>query len=355
MNKDKEIEVLILSEKYKKEWMKFVKTHPNSCIYHTLEWGEILEDSFSHKNVSLIAMENGEVKGILPLFLIKYPLLGKKLVSIPFDTEFGGPLCYEEEVGKRLIEEARNYAINQNVKYLEIRNANPISYVENEGFVEKKPVFHTRLTLTTVEENWNKMVKNHRVAVKQSWKRGVETFIASEYEHMNLFYEELLKFFKSVGSPIYPKNFFLNIYSKLKEKNMMQLVIAKHKDNIIGYTLLLCYKDKVIYRFGVVKQKYLQLRPYNALIWRAIEWAIQSKYKLFTFGYTYPSQRGLLKFKEGWGAINKRSHHYYFSVSGNIPSFEKQYDSHSFAKKTYQKLPLTLTKFIGGEIRKWVC
>ncbi|MEA2075232.1 MAG: hypothetical protein U9O85_05815 [Euryarchaeota archaeon] len=36
-----------------------------------------------------LAKENGEIKGVLPLFLMKSMLFGKKLVSVPF-APYGG-------------------------------------------------------------------------------------------------------------------------------------------------------------------------------------------------------------------------------------------------------------------------
>lgn len=343
------VEVELLSRKDENEWQEFVRKHPNSCVYHTLEWSRVLESSFSFKNMSIIARKDGEIAGIMPLFLVKFPFLGKKLISIPFDTEFGGCLCYNNEIARVMVDFSKSIARKHGVKYLEIRSANELPYCHD--FVRKNPVYHTHLTLTSIEDNWNRIKKNHRVAVKQSQKRGVKTFVTEEKEYLNILYKEFLKFFRSVASPFYPKRFFLHIH----KLGMLKLVIAEYDEDVIGGSILLYFKDKVIYRFGVAKEEYLKLRPYNAIIWKCIEWAIQNGFRLMTFGYTYPSQKGLLKFKEGWGCVSKKSNHYYYTVNGTIPNFEKQYGKFIFIRRMYKRLPLAVIQPLGGVVRRWVC
>ena len=40
--------------------------------------------TYKHRPVYLVAKEGGEIKGILPMFLMRSMIFGKKLVSVPF-------------------------------------------------------------------------------------------------------------------------------------------------------------------------------------------------------------------------------------------------------------------------------
>ncbi|RLI52897.1 MAG: peptidoglycan bridge formation protein FemAB, partial [Candidatus Thorarchaeota archaeon] len=45
--------------------------------------------TYKHKPVYLVAKEGGEIRGILPMFLMRSVIFGKKLVSVP-SAPYGG-------------------------------------------------------------------------------------------------------------------------------------------------------------------------------------------------------------------------------------------------------------------------
>jgi len=66
----------------------------------------VVEKAYNHKPLYLIAKENGEIKGVLPLFLMKSIIFEKKLVSVPF-APYGGVCADSETVKNALIEKAK--------------------------------------------------------------------------------------------------------------------------------------------------------------------------------------------------------------------------------------------------------
>lgn len=65
-----------------------------------------MEKTYNHKPLYLIAKENGVIKGVLPLFLMRSVIFGKKLVSVPF-APYGGVCADSETVEKALIDEVK--------------------------------------------------------------------------------------------------------------------------------------------------------------------------------------------------------------------------------------------------------
>ena len=65
-----------------------------------------MEKTYNHKPLYLIAKENGVIKGVLPLFLMRSVIFGKKLVSDPF-APYGGVCADSETVEKALIDEVK--------------------------------------------------------------------------------------------------------------------------------------------------------------------------------------------------------------------------------------------------------
>jgi len=90
------LEVYDLKREEEKAWDSYVYNSNTSTFHHQLGWRNVVEKTYKHKPLYLIAKEEGEIKGVLPLFLIKSVLFGKKLVSVPF-APYGG-VCAENEI-----------------------------------------------------------------------------------------------------------------------------------------------------------------------------------------------------------------------------------------------------------------
>ena len=65
-----------------------------------------MEKIYKHKPVYLIAKEDSEIKGVLPLFLMKSMIFGNKLFSVPF-ASYSGVCAGNKIVEETLIEEAK--------------------------------------------------------------------------------------------------------------------------------------------------------------------------------------------------------------------------------------------------------
>ena len=57
----------------------------------------MVKKTYKHKPIYLVAKENDEIKGVLPLFLMKSMIFGKKLVSVPF-APCGGACADNETI-----------------------------------------------------------------------------------------------------------------------------------------------------------------------------------------------------------------------------------------------------------------
>jgi hypothetical protein len=94
-------------------WEAFIDSHPDALIYHHPDWLTALEREYGQKCISLAcAGENGEVRGILPLFTTKgLPLklvrnaTGKRLSSLP-RTPVAGPLAVADAAVQELTRHA---------------------------------------------------------------------------------------------------------------------------------------------------------------------------------------------------------------------------------------------------------
>ena len=95
------------------------------------------DKTYKHKPLYLIAKEEGEIKGVLPLFLMKSMHFGKKPVSVPF-APYGGVCADNGTVKKALIEEAKRITEECGADYHK-SNLFAVNTMTNKGGMEANP------------------------------------------------------------------------------------------------------------------------------------------------------------------------------------------------------------------------
>ena len=136
-------------------------------------------------------------------------------------------------------------------------------------------------------------------------------------------------------------------------KSLGTVVLASYKKNVIAGAIYFQYKDTVIYKYGASDKIYQHLRGNNLVMWKAIKWYAQNGYKLIDMGITEPNNKGLIQFKNGWGAQKRKIAYYRYDLKKN--DFVKKNsdiysgihsDIHSFYRKLFSKMPLPLLKIV---------
>ena len=276
------------------EWRDFLLSRSNATLYHTPEWKECLQRTFRYSSKYLFASdENGILTGILPLFLVNGRLFGRRLVTLPF-SHVCGPVGDPESVNC-LLEEA--IALAEKMGDIPLILNSPVD----------SPRFGNSTNFSTYILDLNrdvnliskKLGKGCRRAIIGAKKKGVtvresrEPFDLKEFHYLN----SLNK--KELGVPCHPLHFFENISIILS--NMSRLYIAERDHEMIGGSLMLHYKDKVIYGYGAANPSALNYHPYHAVIWQSIQDACAEGYQSYDFGRCFHNDTGLMDFKRRWG------------------------------------------------------
>ena len=133
------------------KWDEFVESHPNGTPFHLSCWLRTLHQTYAFKPLLYVDQgENGEISGILPCFLVKGLLTGKRIVSLPF-SDYGGPLFRDSEKERDVLKEIIK-GHESAVKYIEIRS--PL--VSDSGFVRhnyyKHHVLHLGFHLAAIRK-----------------------------------------------------------------------------------------------------------------------------------------------------------------------------------------------------------
>src|SRR5665647_1133819 len=85
-------------------WDEFVWAHPDSSNYHQYGWRKVVEKSFGHRTMYLVAASSqNKICGILPYVQLKSIMFGNSLVSMPF-FNYGGMLSSENSASAALLD-----------------------------------------------------------------------------------------------------------------------------------------------------------------------------------------------------------------------------------------------------------
>ncbi|MGH9857465.1 MAG: FemAB family XrtA/PEP-CTERM system-associated protein, partial [Acidobacteriota bacterium] len=115
-------------------WNVFVRSNSEGTFFHLLEWRDVIARNFGYQPFYLYVEREGAILAILPLFLVKSLLFGKRLMSLPVGV-YGGLVSRNEEASELLLNQAQGLAHKHQVAHLEIRG-NPYSL--NGGLSENR-------------------------------------------------------------------------------------------------------------------------------------------------------------------------------------------------------------------------
>lgn len=336
------MEICELKEEDEKAWDEYVLNHPGSTFYHQTRWKKVVMKSYGHKPYYLLAKEDGKIRGLLPLFLIKNMLFGRKLVSVPF-APYGGAIGDNQAIEDLLIEYAVNVTNESDADYLELRSNIPkvTNLILNNKYM-------TLLLKLDKEPGivWNRFNNKVRNAVRKSIKTRLEISNGD----VNDFYDLYSRNLRDLGTPPHNKNFFNFVLSEFG--NDAEILIVRHNGKPIACIILLYFKDTVISGWAASDRKYSDLNPNNFLYWNAIKAACEKGYKVFDFGRSL-SDSGTYKFKKAWGAEeNQLQYMYYLNKIKCVPDISQINPKRMMFARAWKNVPLSITNSFGPLLRK---
>jgi FemAB-related protein (PEP-CTERM system-associated) len=339
------LRVKYFSEEDSDSWETFRKKYPLPTFYHRIEWWRIIKDCFNHDLFYLMAMEDNQVRGLLPLVLIKSRLFGSILVSMPF-LNYGGILADNREARLLLLDEAGKILKQNDADYLELRQL--------ESNQTDLPVKLHKVSMT-VELNkdpevlWNNFKSKHRSAIRRAQKSNL-TFVKGGIELLDPFYDLICRGWRDLGTPIYSKDFFRNILLQLKDS--IEISVIYHDDIPIATAFDGIDGNTVEGMWTYALQEYRHLYTNYLLYWELLKRACLEGYEYFHLGRS-TADTGATFFKNKWNAIPKQLYwEYILNRSSEMPELNVDNPKYKLSINIWRHLPVKLTQIIGPHISK---
>lgn len=328
-------------------WSAYVLRAPSATLCHSWKWRAIVRTAYGHDSAYLIARQEGVIRGILPLILVKSPILGTSLASMPF-LDSGGVCADNHEVAKALVSESESIGRVAGSATIELRQTAPMSGLT----APRQDKVTMMLDLTPGETGiWKGLPAKVRNQVRKAEKSGLSTIVGGQ-ELLEDFYRVFVVNMRDLGSPVHSLTFFSSIAMEFGSQLRVRLVLDGSK--IVGGLISVCFKDTVSVPWASALREYFPKCPNNLLYWQEIQDSCVRGFKSFDFGRSSVGS-GTYEFKRQWGA---RAVPLYWYVLADNPGSGNTIDGTSLKyrllREVWQRLPLGVTAALGPRIRKYL-
>jgi lipid II:glycine glycyltransferase (peptidoglycan interpeptide bridge formation enzyme) len=289
-----------LKQLSKEEWALSIERCSNVTIFHTLDWFEVISETWPHLSVHLLSIEeDGQVLGLLPL--IERRKFGLKFIGSPVRghfTPYLGPVLISSSYSINYSDLLRSIIYKFAPDYVEI-SLPPKSNTDWGNFEYQRTLL---LDLTKGEESiWKGMKGETRSQVRQAMKLGVEVFEPKRLKDWLPYYYAMVTATYSrqgLHNPA-PQSFYENIWKHLYPKGILRVLLARHEEKIIAGGIFIILKGILYFLDGASFREYQNLRANNLIQWEIISWG--AKTGLVTYDMVGANIPGIFRFKKGFG------------------------------------------------------
>jgi hypothetical protein len=276
-----------------KEWETFLKGTPRGTFYHSLEWKNVIEKSFSHPTVYLVIKdENGRIAGICPTVIWTSRRL-RILDSMPY-SDYGGPVIEKKclkEASHSLLGFIEHYSLEKDIscaKLCCLKDGSqkffksPRYYVDSHKGVTEldlaaKPADVIRSKILSISQR--KKIRRLELAGFTIREACSKSDLA---EFLNVYYSNM----QYIGASAFPIRFFENLWSLLYPQNFN--ILLAEKESTVGGLAFFSYGEKVYLTYLGISREMLtssySMFPY--LSWNATKWAERNGFRYVCFGTT---------------------------------------------------------------------
>jgi hypothetical protein len=349
------LEIQFFGKNCSAEWDQFCLDSDDAWFWHTSEWLEYtihLRPQFHTEQKSFCVKENGRMVAISPLLLNTLNEDGDEVKYFSYDRYQGVPPAIRNNISKKerfrilaFIFSAIDKIASENDVDLMLTKFSPLarSYEKTSNYLERYGFLNTSLSTSVIDLTHapdyllSDMRKGHRYNVK----KGMEYYTVKIFDKENITREDFAGYqtlhHKAAGRMTRPQITFDLMYSWIKSGNAI-LAGLSYKDNYIGYSLIIVYKNGAYYGSACDDPEADVPIPLHPLLqWYVIKWLKKEEYKIYELGlqqfgiqiYDFPSEKDLSIsfFKRGFGGEI-------------VPVFsgEKFYSGSFFRKKMEQRI-----------------
>jgi len=327
-------------------WRQTVEGASNASLAHAPEWFGIIRSAYGHDPLYLISEDDTGRRAALPAFIVRRPLAGSIVTSMPF-LDSGGP-CGDAVLGRRLVDRLIAEAGHLGADAVDIRCAQRL-HVDVEP-LEHKVNMILRLP-PRPDQLWSGLSSTVRNQIRKAQRSGL-TIECAGWSAVPEFYSIFATRMRELGSPVHGRPFFEAVFDAFGSR--AQLMLVRKGDAAVGGLIALSFNNTVVVPWASCLKEHFALCPNMLLYWETIRAACAAGFERFDFGRS-TRDCGTYRFKSQWGAAEHPLYWYTVPLrhrlARNLPA---PGNSAGLLGEVWQRLPLALTRQVGPHLRKYL-
>lgn len=324
-------------------WDSFVNRHSQATFFHLSPWRRVIEDVFGHKAHYLLAEQDGDIVGVLPLARMKTRLFGDALISTPFCV-YGGPLTTSPEADAALERYALDLLARLGSSSVELRNL----HAPWMNWGVRESLYYTfRKPITGVADADMKAIpRKQRAMVRKAVQLGLKSTANSDIRALYRVYAESVR---NLGTPVFSKKYFEYISHAFP--GMFDVMIVHEGEEAVAAVLNFYFRDEVLPYYGGGTRRARQVAANDFMYWEVMRRAGSERgCRLFDFGRS-KINTGAFDFKKNWGFSPAPLHYCYrlrpgAKLAENNPNNPK----YRLLISAWRHLPLPVANLLGPPI-----
>jgi len=327
-------------------WQEAVDASSRARLAHAPEWLRVISRAYAHEPLYLTAIDGDRPTGVLPAFVVRRPLIGTVVTSMPF-LDSGGPCSPSRAVDAllvtRLIEEARRIG----ARLVELRCAAPLAIAAEP--LESK--VNMTLALSDPDTLWRRFDKTVRNQIRKAERSGL-TVEDGGAGALTSFYDAFAERMRDLGSPVHAFRYLQQVLDAFASH--ARLLIVKQGGATVGGLVAIIFKDRVVVPWAACLKEYFPLCPNMLLYWEAIKTASAAGASRFDFGRSTRNS-GTYQFKRQWGAEEEPL--FWYRIPTTAPRARPRASSPAASDllvRMWQRLPLAFTRQVGPHLRRYL-
>ena len=328
-------------------WDRFVLAHQHGSPFHMQAWRRSIGQVFGYESCSLLAESAGELRGVLPLFHVRNPLMGRVLLSSPFAV-YGGILAADEAAQAALGDAARQLARDENVEYAEFRNAWD---QQCSGLPPlRRYATFTQQLASTEQEILDAIPRKTRAMVRKALKFN---FSSRSTRDLSRFFDLYSRNLRRLGTPCFPFAHFRALLDNFGEAAGVREILLDGR--AVAAVLTFYFRDQILPYYGASDPAFNAYAPNNFMYFELMRDGARAGFRTFDFGRSKLEESGSFDFKAHWGMQMRELPYEILLVRRReMPDYSPNNPRFQAAIRFWQHVPLPLTRLIGPWLVKLV-
>lgn len=323
-------------------WDALLAGWPQSNIFHTAGWAQVLQSTYGHRLCYLARIENGGLAQLLPMAEVRGIGTGVRGLALPF-SDLCDPLCSAGTDIQEMFQMAVEQGRQRGWRYLELRGS-------GYGSVANGPSVRFFGHSIDLEDGPDAILERFSPAVRRSTRKaqhaGLVVKICQSEEAVEEYYQLHCMTRQRHGVPPQPYRFFQNLAKFIVSPGNGFVTTARLGNRLIASAVFLHRGAQAIYKFGASDHQFQALRANNLVMWSAYQHCMSLGIKRVHLGRTSLFHEGLRRFKLGLGAREEYINYYRFDFSKN--DFVSTTDRvGGWFTHVFRHLPLPLLRLAG--------